>query len=213
MIIIWAATTSLLFLQFKQCNFQTVSNNLLQLHFYIEMSVLKEKHCCTGREDKVTWWSWDGSDVCQVHLRWESVKHPEDWLRTMTFCDMLTWRHSKDTWRKTWSPTPTVTCFLETKAWGWQNTRCLPSKWWLLITVPPISSLRSTERETNVHTSQTRSRQQTCRAAAPKLTTPTAESGFNSRRNVTLPASTSLRQLLKFSRCDRGVPLELQLRR
>lgn len=50
-----------------------------------------------------------------------------------------------------------------------------------------LPSHRNTEivgREPRIHTSS----QQTCRAAAVQLTTPTAESGFNGGRNVTLLA-------------------------
>lgn len=53
---------------------------------------------------------------------------------------------------------------------------------------PSHRKMEITGREPSVHTNS----QQTCRTAAAELTTPTAESGFNGDRNVTLLAPTSL---------------------
>lgn len=63
---------------------------------------------------------------------------------------------------------------------GWQSAHQRARRW-LQTAVPPIGTWRSQGGN-----------QQTCRTAGAELPPPTAESGFNGDRNVTLLASTSL---------------------
>lgn len=103
-------------------------------------------------------------------------------------------------WKKGWATTPTPPVFSS-------NTRSVRHLSAKASTGPnDRPSLRNTEITGRIPQCPHRSSQQTCRAAAAELTTPTAESGFNGDRNVTLLAPTSLsrcRQLCMRACCRR----------
>lgn len=82
--------------------------------------------------------------------------------------------------KKSWATTPSQQMFAG-------NGRLAKRSSARASVAPNRRNVEITGREPSVHTSC----QQTCRTAAAELTTPTAESGFNGDRNVTLLASTS----------------------